>query len=476
MNSYISVAGGTIPVVATFFSELSDIEKQVDRITAIYSIAVQVFIKGVDGFIPDPIVGDEACQARALIFAINMPSFSYQQQLKDSLEALEVEFALVKKVQDELKKHRKEIDCKMKPLKAESRGLIKKIKLQTKEDNSSAVETAKPEGVEEVLTPDKQKLEAVEKKIAAIEKEDKKVLKSWKKKISGDILLSAGTMTYLHSSILTMVKKKRTETNSIDGKKIGHDDTVPAQIKPMAGALVNDDIKQIIKVAQRELTKLSVDFIQMEAAKCACSDSFLLQKMVSKVKLVKHPLHGDHHEIPCFHATRVIFQRALESHIPIILKVRNVKGDPYVLKDFSNISLHTVDATGSFYAPSKWDSIASKTPAIVMECRTERPKDEVAKGSFIPEVLEKTGGIIPLIEHLVAQHVQYTDQRKSAGSFTSFFDDIEMPDIEREKIIAMGIRAIEMGITPIASTLCCPEHIYCGRISDEMLHEAANGS
>lgn len=402
-----------------------------------------------------------------------MQNGSFKEQLFCSQAILEEKIVAVKVVQKNIKSIKSQMDSETKGLKSERKTITNKKNRLSREkyrvlkefSNETSGKGSTEKNYTLKIDAMQQEIDAINTQIASIEETYNEKFVPLKNLFPSDTALPEDVMYYFYSDILTTVKKARTEEVRGSGEKIGHDDI---DHKNIARGIVAKDAKKIIKVAQKALANLSVNFLQAEAANCQSSDKVMLKSIVSRVKVVKHHYHGSHNELPCFHYTRVVFQRAMEQQIPIILKVRNFKGDPFTPKDFSNYTMFKVNTSEMKYEPAPHDSISPDSLAIVMECRTSIPADQIGKSSYIEEILSKTGGIIPLIEHLVAQHTQYTDQKKMTESFEHYYDEVSMPEGEKKRVIAMGHHAITTGISPNDPSLCCPEHIYCTTFGNEM--------
>ncbi len=461
-----------IPIVSQFFPQSEDLEIQFQRSHAIYAIALDAIKNAGKRKPPDPIVGDQACQIRALKLVFILRSQAFHAEIRQLEPLTEEKIRMVKEAERLLHSIRKEKEAalrkpvsQIKALASKKRALAREIPsfpLQKSGDNK--VEARDPASeIAEV----EQQIEKIRQKIQPIESEYDAKVSEIKASFVTDLAITSDLAFYLFSEILTKAKSERTEIHQGSGEKIGHDDIDPASLKKIAATLSTSDAKQIVKASQKALAALSVSFVQNEAKHCRSFDQPLLELMASKVKEVKHSGHGSHPELPCYHYTRLIFQRALEERVPIILKVRNVKEDPFDPSGFTSYTLFRVDHLTGSYAVSKYSQEDLDLPAIVMECRSQAAKDALSKASFIEELVGKTGGIVPLIELLTAQHVQYTDQ-KHMGSFEEYFSGIDMPQSEKERVIKMGHLASALGIAPSNPTLCCPEHIYCNTLAREM--------
>jgi hypothetical protein len=395
-------------------------------------------------------------------------------ELEEAKHQIQKQISVVQEVQKYLKKIKAQKEKETESLITElrksnnkKRTLSKAMDAASSEADAKSVPKAATEKQSLEIAEIQKRIDEINATIAPIERKYSEEVETLKIGFKKDISFSSDAMFFIYSDILSKVKKERIECKET-GEKIGHDDLDSSMLKLIAPYLAAKDASEIVKVSQRALAFLSVAFVQAEAAKCQVLDKELLMKMVSMTKEVKHASHGAHLELPCFYYNRIIFQRALEQQIPIILKVRNFKGDPFKPDGFVNRTIFQVNPLKLNYEPVECAAINAHSLAIVMECRTRQPAQQVAKKSYIEEVIGKAGGIISLIEQLVAQHNQFTHQKIVKSSFEEYYDEIDMPIEEKKKVVKMGHDAISNGISPKNPFLCCPEHIYCNFVEFEM--------
>lgn len=455
----VQAATDSCPLATQFCAAENPLDKKCDLITSIYALALSAFYAYKNGAIPDPIVGDEGCQMRAYKLAtiVNTPHFS--EEIALSLHELQTKITVLQEIkhaghllQDDFKIRTEDDMTAIRQLTAQ------KKKLERSKDPAASLKIAEMtrsiQELQQKIAPSLQWLENERARLSA--------------KFPHDLSVSSDVMFYFLSHILTAAKVCSVSTAST-GEKIGHDrldtDLLRAAFPPDC-KLVKRDLKVIGKIAQQKLAELSVDFIQKEALACTSADKELLMQMSARIRWIEHPGHGKHPELPCYHLTRIIFQRALEREIPIILKVRSSTVDPYQSKGFVQKTVFAVHPLKMVYSVADPAMISPHTPVIVMECRTNRPSELISGAAYVEEVVARTGGVISLIEYLVAQHHQYTDLKTT---LKEQYEGIEnLPEAETMRLLVMAKQASALGIAPQNPFLCCPEHIYCNSLGNEM--------
>lgn len=193
-------------------------------------------------------------------------------------------------------------------------------------------------------------------------------------------------------------------------------------------------MEKVLIAAKRSLSQLSVAFVQQQALFLGSS----CQHLQAKICKVKAGIE----ELPFFYMTHIVFQKALESQIPILLKIRNQSEDPLRLSSFAFRK----------YFPGDGRSIG-----IVIEAYSFKTRSELKSLQFN----EMQTGILEIIDFNTAQHHQYTDE-------TGFEAIPGMEEAERIKMEQMKIAAEKKGFSEKNPSLCCIEHVFCDEIQNQL--------
>ncbi len=186
---------------------------------------------------------------------------------------------------------------------------------------------------------------------------------------ASDINVSQNTLFLLRSYFLTLTKTTKAEYN------------YPTAIDPLkfeSGSLKSRNILigSLFKNMQFELSLQSVDFVQNLGRKLNYeSMNCLVETTVEKAVV-----------LPFFYMTEVIFLSALEMDIPIFLKIKNINENTFQRK-----MLFAVNAN-------------SQTTGIIIEAFSSSSSDEIKSDRFKQIMFEEGVNILNMINYNAAQH------------------------------------------------------------------------
>lgn len=423
----------------------------------------------------DPILGDQACEIRALYFSLLISKYqtyieNYFENDVDNLKKtiyplykkmMEIEFIsenytenrneFIKKEIDPIKKEKALLASEFKNINAELR--------KSKNDNSLELINKKKE---------------IEKKIKhfdQLKKISEEVLHENHKKLRNKIIDTIDLLVFPIKKILFMIissyifsKVKHIE-NVID-KTTGlwtiNDRTHINLLKFEEMNFHSDIMQNIITLIKEKLIHESVIFSQKLTKFLKSKNKDLILKIIMEPRRVS----AHREEFACFHIMWLIHRYALENDIPIILKIRNETLDP----------LKSISYTAKFlYLGNKRYSIKKDNfqfntmiapmyeAGLIIEARTNRSKNELTSKLYEEEILSYS--LLDIIKLYSAQHRQFTNDTKHEDALNNLKN---ISEFEKEKIKKLKNKARLRGFSITNSSRFCIEHIYCDMIKNHL--------
>lgn len=203
----------------------------------------------------------------------------------------------------------------------------------------------------------------------------------------------------------------------------------------------------------KEATTLdSVNFVQQQASKLESAKE--LQGKVGTVSKIqgRWPKGGEletavRWELPCFFQSQVMFRRAIEERVPVLLKIRSWSRSVLDPASYKCRALF-VGRDGDFVPV---DAVPQDQACYVLEGHSCSERLDL---SHMSRLLEAAGGLMGFLEKVTAQHKQFSDG--SCGGLSSE---------DSSKIRRLAEEAEVLGFTRSNNRLCCLEHIYCDSLS-----------
>jgi hypothetical protein len=225
-------------------------------------------------------------------------------------------------------------------------------------------------------------------------------------------------------------------------------------------ALPTSKLMEILEAAKRAISENSIAFIQNESLKIKGEEGDRLQNILSRPRLIKGKNRS---ELPFFHLTRVVFQRAMQTGIPIFLKVRNSSSDPFTPSSFECCALFKSNGEAYTVSPVLSDDLAARVIVIEAFCRMKL--EGLQSLDYVNTVLDKGKSLIRVIDLNAVQHSQFTDQKVSSDTMFGEIPGIDPP--EENRLINLLKEAEELGFSQKNQKLLCIDHIYCDFLSNQ---------
>lgn len=354
----------------------------------------------------DALVGDQACQIRTLkILLLSKEDFSLEiNLLKNQIDKL---VCLKLNIQNDVLNDTKDLKEKRLLLYKES------IDDQLKNQKNKAI----------IIETYKNNAKAIEENIIQVKQQ---VFESYLNDIiATDISVSKDVLfvTEAYFLALTKITLKDTENPFSDYKNATNQNLI--QIKDLncgkksLGENSFNDMKQSLSVK-------SVEFVKELAREINFPDDLL------KVQVNKR------NELPFLYMTEVIFIKAMDAKIPILLKIKKIKEKVFDCKIFYNNG--NENSTG-----------------IVIEAFSQNSRKKLQSEEFRNSLTGPDIKITDIIKYNAAQHSQFVKISKKDPDID--FDKNQRDLKEKAKLI---------GFSEINSTLCCIDHIFCDRFSNQL--------
>ncbi len=411
----------------------------------------------------DPSVGDQACQIRTLNFslAFRENKFAEFSTLSENC----------RKTLEDIESIRKKI-LVLERLRDEEIALIRKTHLdpiieesrKVNEHMSKAVEGADKKSFQAIREPFIKSLKSLvskkephEQMIASLHTQCEKAKLILLADI--DLQVSQIALTAIQSYILTITREQILEKNDATQDFQYHEHVSVRKLENSTLPFPSRLISGIIEVAKMSLSQSSIAFVRSQASLLKVSDRELIRKMVgvSRVNPKKN-----REELPFYYLTRVIFDRALELKVPILLKIRNIRFHPLEDKSYVGCIIF-VPGDGKYEMVLNSSTKNVEQETIVIHAFSKCTPEELVNVEFQKKMIASAGGILRLVELNTAQHTQFTDQcPKDQNMFGS------IPGLEKcelEKLSGLKKEALENGFSNENPALCCIDHILCDRVN-----------
>ena len=212
--------------------------------------------------------------------------------------------------------------------------------------------------------------------------------------------------------------------------------------------------------AKEAICSDSIKYVQQEAALIGGEGGARLQKYVANPRFVEKK---ERSELPFFHMTQVIFQRAMEQKIPVLFKARNIKSHPLEQASFACSVLFKSD--GSSYQVSPVLPEDLKQRGIVIEGFSRQAFEVLKTQDYVEATLQKSGGLLRLIDLNTAQHGQYTDQTISTRTMFR-----KVPGMEAEEegmLLSLFDEAVGKGFSLRNPDQYCIDHVFCDLLANQ---------
>jgi len=447
-----------------------------DRLNAIEIVYRQAFM-GCNEFITgklkafDPSPGDQACQNRALWFAWLYKSCKGLSEVSECSLIFQERLARIEQARAQLAENEKKTKEKIstaiseyeKDPSAETNGKIKaKMDEEIRRVQKGADFGKKRAAIVESYAL---QFKEVKKKMESIKRnhEEQNLLDCYSIVSNPDLdcRISESVIAIVRAYLITKCKKE--EKSSLqDGSIHYKDSTYPPNLKIEGIAFPGNLFERIVPVVKRMLIKQTYQFMQSQA-------SLLSQERDILYSIAAKPLFIEkkkQHELPCFYAYRIVFLRAMEEQVPIILKVRNRMDDPTVSSSFICKLMLKPDLEKRDFYISGIDPEDITKPAIVIEAVSNQ-ENSMLKSSAYPELMMKEGGsFMTYSDWFFASHGQYTDQEETSEDMYAAIPDIEKSEIE--KLVMMKRQAEIKGFAKQNRTICGFEHIYTDLVGNQL--------
>jgi len=456
-----------VPLFQTLLSDTEQEASPEDRLSARQNILNRT-IQACEAFLRrelsafDPSVGDQACQIRSLNFCMlsrGDHAGEVKKLLVESLQGVkEVEeirrrllaFEALKEEQvDEIRT--KFID----PLSGENKRIG--------EEMAKALEGVTKGGaaIRKSFTP---RFAAVKKKKAPFQAriaELERGCRASKNEVVNRLDIRTGevALKVIQAFVLTMVRDQQLRQDTESGEFQYSEHTKVRKLEGSCNTFPLGLMNGVVDIAKNALAMSSIVFVQQQARLLKTEDAELLQKMVGNLRVVPKK---EREELPFFHMTRIIFERALEMDIPVLLRIRNITAHP--LQDESYICRMLFRPNSEKFA-HVIDEVGEEEPfeAIVINAFSKAKPSQLVDLEFQSTMISKADGLLGLIDMNAVQHSQYTDQEPDSEKV---FDQIPgLETSEKARLMQLKEKGIKEGFSNENPALCCIDHIFCDRIT-----------
>lgn len=368
---------------------------------ALFATRSKSFNNGAAGF--DPLVGDTACQIRAIRLAIDLRDptlFEQEIPLAETncqtslkyLKELDKELALVKKGDPSLKKNQA------------TRSMRRELPLKSEE-----LEETKQK---------RSRLQATTQQCRISERVYHLVLCA---------LLSQGKVQWLNK------EGRQGESLNIE------------RFQNAIEGISKVGAKELVKVAKKQLARMSCDYMVEQARTLS---------QIAPGKVIDPQLLASYEKttvvtpqlalLPCTPVMETISLLLSERQVRTMLKVRSKESGINGPQTFtSEIELAPGRTSESYETCFVIEAISAGPPLTPRE---------------LTQAIEKIGGVAEFLRLSSLQHEQYPCQK---GMKTEQFFDYVACESTRAKMIAGANKAIETGLGLNDPQLCCIDHIFC---------------
>lgn len=375
----------------------------------------------------DACVGDQACQIRAITLSSIYKDLP-KSNLKNARETIKKCISSVR-----LKKEK-----------------IEKLKQQAKEEiNGTQAEYLKElDALKSAGGEKRNQIASLKKKYEADLKKVKDIESKLQEKITSKCSIQKLSLALEKkiAFILLCYLVTKIKVTSCDQYKVAHDRDSMKLFQITSLSYHGPLVEKIIARARILVSQYSVEEVKEMAKSLLSKSAPRLEEVVSNPKETKKGLL----EVPFYHGTKVLFKKAKELKIPILLKIRQREEDPLNPLSY-NVKLAFKPSNEGQYSLAKLSEI-EEGPIIVIESASIEKDQEKIEDYF-----SRVKSIIHFIDCSSAQHGQYT----IPGI------ELSITEQENEKINHLKKEAIEMGMTMGDPRICAIEHIYANLISNE---------
>lgn len=422
----------------------------------------------------DAIVGDQACQIRALKVCFLSREKDLQGEIEKAKRLCNEQLNAISRLNKNLLALEQECERGVSEIKMQKRPLVEENS-KIGQERLMAIKSCKENGLT-VRDIDKiyaSKFAGVKKKHVQID-EDVEQFKIRAKNQQYELVSSLDNSLEVdpriiflaQSYFLNLVKKRELVPKDEFGNFNSKDKTNIGQFNTGINSL-NNTMSQVVAKAKKAVADQSVVFVQEEYCLLRSERAYLLKNRVSILK----PIYNTdkiiiREELPFFYITKVIFQRTIEENIQVLLKVRNKRANPLDPLSFkAKIAFIGNQESGKFDLLAM-DKVDTNAASIVIEGISEKTNVELRSDSYITELLDRAGGLMEIINLNASQHSQFTDQKIVSNKI---FDDI--PKIEPEEkqlLISKREEAYQKGFARENCTALVIDHIFCDLIKNQL--------
>ena len=460
----------TVPIIDSLppLRELGTPEEQLEtiRLVTLQAIAALSAFRDREYSKFDAIVGDQACQFRALKVA----EMSRQDFLVDT------ELTDCQRILDQIERIKAVYADFAAEAEREKRGISEELRDLGRQ--SGRVNTDRKECLQgigkkdpkraEISTRFRPRFDEINRRKGELQEERRLIEQDYIERMQRclerenlSLSLDSDAQFLVNAYFLTIVKDSRPCSGKY-GDLDWRDHSTASKLKlegtDVRSNILNASLDKIYKIAKAAMLRLSIEFIQAKAS--ALDDQSMVDEFASPYFNAKKKQE----ELPFFFGVQTVFQRAMQLELPIVLKVRNRLADPLSPNVYQASMLLKPDGKGDF-VPVEIDARDLESAAIVIKCRGGGTCDT----SYLPEVLGRAGSFLQMLQMDAAQHCQFTDQESNGDEM---FDPISGLSAQKKaELIQLKDRAIREGFSDQNSSVCCIEHIFCDVVKNQFEQE-----
>lgn len=449
----------------------------------------------------DPSVGDQACQIRALryIQLLNESREGEMQELgencfaaAETAEAIREQFFQLDAIRDkEIQRIRTtdlaplELECKR--VDAEKKAVLDKLEEKLTADikilevkkaaltesgdvkavkglqrEIAALKKADKDNQRAVMAPLIQQFRDIcalkvphEKTIAALQETCRRQKNEALQTL--DFSVSRVALEVVQGYILTITREQVLEANPSLGMQY-HEHLNAKKLELSGTSLPARLISGLLDCAKKGLQESSLLYVQEIGCELGSEEAPLLRQMVSTALRIEK---RKREELPFYYLTEVIFRRACELNVPVLLMVRNIDDSPLNEEAYVCRQLF-MPHQGKYEACNPISNGEAPQHAIYIKAFSRARREQLQDRVFQNEMISQAEGLEKLIAMNAVQHTQYTDQ---TPQILRPFDRI--PCISPQEILRLtrlNEEALAKGFSNPNPSLCCIDHIYCGRL------------
>ncbi|ADI37509.1 putative uncharacterized protein [Waddlia chondrophila 2032/99] len=233
----------------------------------------------------------------------------------------------------------------------------------------------------------------------------------------------------------------------------------PKSLQEEGFVVPTSQLIEIVEKAKKAICLDSIAFVQKEALLIAGNNGERLQKYTANLRVLESK---ERSELPFFYLTQVIFLRAMAEEIPVLLKVRNIGSHPLEQENFACSTLFKSDGSSYKVSPVLSDDLNRRV--IVIEGFSKQAFEALQTLDYVEDTMEKSGGLLRLIDLNTAQHGQYTDTKSSKKMFRKIPG---MVSDEEETLLSLFEEAVSKGFSLDNSEQLCIDHVFCDLLANQ---------